>query len=247
MTNPALAFTDEHGERFYQHPITGEVVPSITTILGGGIPKPHLLPWAVKLAANHVIDNWGTAPREELLAAALRQHTDVRDAAGDLGTELHQYIDDDSQGKPTKISIDYAGYAAQYKFWKETYEPFFLHNEATVWSDKFQYAGTFDAIAGLNNGMTAMIDWKTSRSVGDQYALQLGALAEADFILMPDGTQKPIPKIDQLVVVHIRPQSWGHYVIDDWDDLVGPFKAAMVMREFVNSTRGFRTRFRREA
>jgi hypothetical protein len=36
--------------------------------------------------------------------------------------------------------------------------------------------------------------------------MQLGALANADFIIEPDGTEKPLPAFDAFAVLHLRPR-----------------------------------------
>ena len=58
MTDPKLANTSSNGDRTYQHARTHEVVPSVTTVIKNGIPKPALMPWAAKMAAEHADANW---------------------------------------------------------------------------------------------------------------------------------------------------------------------------------------------
>jgi hypothetical protein len=68
------------------------------------------------------------------------------------------------------------------------------------------YAGTLDAIVRIA-GETWLLDYKTSKGVYPETALQLAAYANADFIGRPgDPIRYGIPVIEQYGVVHIRPE-----------------------------------------
>ncbi len=57
MSGPAQAITTDDG-RFYTWPrLEGQHLPSITTVIKQGVPKPHLQAWAVKLAAQAALEN----------------------------------------------------------------------------------------------------------------------------------------------------------------------------------------------
>lgn len=51
MSNPALARNDDDGDRFYTFGAPPERFWSVTTIIGGGVPK-YLHPWYAKMAAE---------------------------------------------------------------------------------------------------------------------------------------------------------------------------------------------------
>ena len=57
FVRPGLAqiTTDRYG-RFYEW--KGGRYFSVTTILGGGVPKPALINWAKKFVADYTLDNW---------------------------------------------------------------------------------------------------------------------------------------------------------------------------------------------
>jgi hypothetical protein len=257
MTNPALAFTDEKtGDRYYRHPVTGAVVPSVTTILKGGIPKPFLVDWAAKLAAEHAYSNprpvsWTEEDASRLITDSKTQHKQHLESAGEFGTAVHDLIEKEiaepnSMLRLSGLSQRVVDYMNQWVAWCRRYEPHFIYSEVTVWSETHGYAGTLDVMAQLNDGNLILGDWKTSKSINNTYALQLAALAEADYIIDQDGNQLPLPDPDQLVIVHLCPKSFGHYVLDDWDDLAEPFFAAMKVREFCAAGNGFKSLFRRQ-
>lgn len=257
MTNPALAFTDpKTGDRFYKHPVTGAVVPSVTTILKGGIPKPFLVDWAAKLAAEHAYSHprpssWTEEDAARMINDSKTQHKQHLEAAGEFGTAVHSLIEMEIAEQDAVMRFDglpqrVVDYMEQWFAWCRRFEPSFVYSEVTVWSETHGYAGTLDFMAQLNYGALVLGDWKTSKSINNSYALQLGALAEADYIIDQEGNQLPLPTPDQLVIVHLCPQSFGHYVLDEWDDLAEPFFAAMKVREFCAAGNGFKSLFRRQ-
>src|SRR3990170_4434209 len=70
------------------------------------------------------------------------------------------------------------------------------------------YAGTLDAIAKIA-GETWLIDYKTSKGVYPETALQLAAYGHAEFIGRPgDPTRYAIPPVDQYGVLHLRPEGY---------------------------------------
>jgi hypothetical protein len=56
MTNPRHARETERG-RYYADPAGGPDLVSVTNVLGTAIAKQALIPWAVKLTVEHVLDN----------------------------------------------------------------------------------------------------------------------------------------------------------------------------------------------
>lgn len=72
MTNP-IQTDDLDGRTHYTHPITGELLVRVTTVLDTTEGKPWLPPWAAKLAAEYAVDNIK-------VLLALLEH-DGRDAA----------------------------------------------------------------------------------------------------------------------------------------------------------------------
>lgn len=58
MTATALRSTNADGNRHYTHPITGELLVSVTTVLSATENKaPYLTPWSARLAAEFAVTN----------------------------------------------------------------------------------------------------------------------------------------------------------------------------------------------
>jgi hypothetical protein len=91
LGNPALAHTAEDGSRFY--PWAGELFWSVSTIIGGGVPKYALAPWSAKMVADLVASDIQLHGPHSRAHAALRRWAKAgraevieRQAAGELKT-----------------------------------------------------------------------------------------------------------------------------------------------------------------
>lgn len=230
MTSPALAVEQPDGSRLYVHPVTNEKVPSVTTIMKQGIGKPLLTGWAARIAADYAVENWdelsglSVYERRELIRYA---HDREREKASDLGSAVHDTIDSWCSGRPHENTKETRPYLNSFISFMMEFRPKFLENEVTVWSRKYQYAGTFDWLAEIDGKMT-LGDTKTGKRVYNEAGLQLAALGYADFILREDGEEIPLPGIDVLSVLHVRPRSWHLYEVrKDREN----FKAFLACRE----------------
>lgn len=182
----------------------GTQVPSVTTILKDGIPKPALVGWAAKtmtektrtaireLLAKHkrdmpkrVIDRMVRAADEAVVPNLYDDKT-----AADAGTIAHEVIENHLQGRPiTGGKVDdlakAAGEAAltqamqafeSFKRWLDMVRFELVATEVSLVDDDLGYGGTVDYV-GLVNGELALIDWKTSKRVYEEYLAQVGAYA----------------------------------------------------------------------
>lgn len=210
MTAPKLATSTPNGRR-YTHPVTGEQVPSVTTVIGI-IDKPALPRWAAKAAAEYAAKAWDTLTaldpdeRVTLIKGAPWKESGK---AADLGTAVHDAIDRWCRDEP---SGDWAPgvepFMEQFALFLADRDPQFTHNEVTVWNRTHGYAGTLDFIATIN-GLVTLGDVKSGKGVYPEVALQLTALAQAEFILTDDGEELPMPAVDILAALHLRPRSWS--------------------------------------
>lgn len=213
------------GKRFYDLPKTGERFWSVTTIIGGGLPKPALLPWGIKSVAETAVakrrtllamtsecerdgqctpDDWCSscdAAVRWLKAAPYQQ----RDRAADLGTKVHEAAEAYKLGKPMPPwPDDIAPYMAQFERWLLAFAPTFEQTEASVFNRAQRYAGTLDAIVTLSDGRRLLIDYKSGKAVYPEVGLQLAAYRYAEFIALPDGSEAPVPEVDGCAVLHLQ-------------------------------------------
>lgn len=190
--------------------LDGKRATSVTTILSGGIPKGALVPWAAKTAAQYAIDNPG-ATLEEIKGAPDRD----RDDAGRRGTLVHDLIEKIMRGEdpeiPDEVAAHIAGFLAFAAEWKLTS----VYQECIVAHAGLRYAGKFDLIGIsplINRGKPFILDFKTSRSVHDEAALQMSAYARAEFMIHPEtGEEMQIPKVSASFVAHVTAEGTELY------------------------------------
>lgn len=218
MTAPPLARPARLGEpgfdtggRVYENPRSGAVVPSITACCAM-LDKSALKFWAAKVCAEYADTNW------QELSAAPNRFDLIRNApwrtadkAADAGNIVHGWIDEfikTGAVPATELlaasSLTTRRMWASFMRWVDVYQPEFTDAEFTVWSDKFGYAGTMDWSAKIGKWLV-LGDTKTGKGTYPEVGLQVSAGAFADYIIEPDGTQRPIPSYDRFAVLHVRP------------------------------------------
>lgn len=218
------------GKPTHHYELDGERIPGVTSLLNDGLPKPALIRWASKSVAEYVADNGDavrtmldTMGRESIVGALKGVPWDARDTAAARGTEVHVIAEKIIHGETVDVPEYIAGYVEGYVRWLDAWGVSVNQTEVTVCRRAADgvpaYAGTFDADvtfgAGEFAGMRALVDWKTSKSVYGDNALQLAMYENADFILGPDGAELPMPSFDMLGVVHVTPTGTDLYPVAD--------------------------------
>ena len=221
MTQPARAIQTPKG-RVYPWPSVAPyefVARSVTTLLRDGIPKPKLVGHSARMAAECVLDNYESLrrlPRGEAVDWAADASIRYRDGRGVIGDEVHEAIEryttgDYTPGESTGLHGDAAGCFAAFKAFEKKWKPEWLHSEPTIFSRRYQYAGSTDNIAmvDMEDGLgplTTIVDYKTGKRIYDDVSLQLVAYAKGDFMAFDgDDTEYPIPDIQRGLAVCLRP------------------------------------------
>lgn len=219
------------GQRGYRHPETGELVPSVTTILRV-IDKPALVGWAARETAGAAWDQRFALQRinERESAVDLLKNARFRsmNRAALKGTTVHRVAEalERDEALP-EFSEEEAAYVDSFVAFVTAFRPRFVHVEGTVFSDAFEYAGTFDFVAEID-GYLVLGDHKTGKDVYPEVALQLAALRYADRIWNREtGELSPMPKVAGAIAVHLRPD--GFRVVEVRADRVA-FEAFVAAR-----------------
>lgn len=96
MTVVAVRKENQDGNRFYTHPVTGEQLMSVTTVLGATNSKPFLVPWSARLAAEFAVDNLERVAallaedgRQAAVDLVKDQAKQIRELKADAGTYVH--------------------------------------------------------------------------------------------------------------------------------------------------------------
>lgn len=212
---------DTRSGRFYE--IDGELLPSVTTILQV-IAKPYLVPWAAKLerelcltVADQVFADFevgallledgvtfGDEIRDRL--GRMRAHQKEMDKACDIGSEIHAMIEHSLKTNAAPpVASEAAGVAfMSFCMWADKVDLQPIDIERVVYSKRYGYAGTMDTLAELTDErtgerVTALIDWKSSKGIYNEYKLQNAAYAVAwaevkSTIDVPRGLIVRLPK-----------------------------------------------------
>lgn len=172
---------------YYQINGSGDLLPGVTTILGATIPKPYLVPWAAKEAANrikvhlseHAVNRPLTADEiDRLVEEGRKEHEKKRDDAADVGTRAHQAIDAYINGDKVELTDDIRPAVEAFHQWQDN-NPFRLvMGDTKVASVNYGFGGSLDILGESKDGL-GIIDLKTSNQVSWDYALQVAAYAKA--------------------------------------------------------------------
>lgn len=216
MTTPKVSTIKRGGARFYVDPDDGKIkVPGVTSIIGM-LPKEFLRYWAAKEVAQTAVDSLPTVLQMILNDQAdaavdfLKKSPDrnTRKAA-DTGTAAHDLFERMSKGETVgRVHPDLEPFVRHFDEFLTVAKPEYHFLEETVWSDKHDYAGSFDAFATIG-GERLWIDNKTTRSgIHEEVGIQLAAYRFADSIIRADGGRVPMPTADGGAVLHVRPEGW---------------------------------------
>jgi len=215
---PSLA-RGKTGRRYIWPPGVDEpelVVPSVTTILNN-MNKPALPNWAAKQVATYAVEHlsaWEDLPVNDAIDLLKRAPYRNMSSAGDRGTKVHEAVEawingDNEPTAPVIDDLDLLPYVAGAIQYMNDHVERVWYAEPQLFNRTYQYAGSADLIAELNTNKTAIIDWKTSKNVYAEHALQLVAYANAEFIahegdeLSTTPKELALPEIQEAHIVHL--------------------------------------------
>jgi len=164
-----------------KYTIKGKDYPGVTTILGELGKGNALLQWAVNCAVQWLEEN----PND--FDGAKKHWRDVSKEAMDIGSEVHNLIEQYIKMRIIGKNIDYHGkYRSEvengylaFLEWEKNNIDKWIESEMTIYNDKYWYAGTLDAVAKLKNNKIYVIDFKSSKGFYDDYVLQISAYRNA--------------------------------------------------------------------
>lgn len=176
MTTPALAENVRGRGRHYRDPITDDLVPSVTNVIGI-LDKPALPRWAAKMVAESAYRmRHSLAEMEQNEAVDMLKSSPWSKSkrAADRGTDIHEWLEARlNEWELPELSDDAKPYRQAAEDWYTAHDIEVLHTEATLFNPL--YAGTCDFIAKIDGRLT-IGDFKTSKAIYDEAALQLSAL-----------------------------------------------------------------------
>jgi len=184
----------------------GQKVPGVTTILSKGLPKPALVNWAARTAAEYAVDNWDALaeqPVSERLQLIKGSPNASKNAAALRGTKLHDAAQRLQEQGRCDVEPEQLPLVENYLQFTQDWELDATHVESAIYNVRHGYAGTLDLIGTLADGRTWLLDLKTSKGVYGDMALQLAAYRYAERIVTGDQ-DTPMPAVDACGIVHVR-------------------------------------------
>lgn len=242
---PKINTIKRGGSRFYVHPDDGTKAVGVTSVVGM-LPKDFLRYWAAKSVAEGAVANIGAivtlAMNDPAAAVDMLKRTPDRDTrqAAETGTEAHAIFEKmvETGNLHPRVHPDYEPYAEHFRAFLAECQPEYTMTEETVWSEAHGYAGSFDALATIS-GEPVWLDYKTTRSgVHEDVALQLSAYAHADYVLRPDGSRIPLPKVESGAVLHVRPEGWKLVPVRIDDEIFGTFLHLLAVHAWERGGKG---------
>ena len=180
--------TDPSGQRAYlvegDAGLTGRSLPSVTTILQTVVNKPGLLNWARSstlnaidktIRADFLADGVITIPENQMnniLNQSKAIQEEGRLSASRYGTIAHGLLEQLSQGQSPDIPSEFSFLVESWRDWVIRTGIIFEHVEGYVYHTG-GFAGSFDVIGSIA-GEKVLIDYKTSKGIYAEYALQQG-------------------------------------------------------------------------
>lgn len=167
--------------------------PSITTIIGKTGSPDGLIWWACDKTARFAIDNLDEWIHEEpddqfsILRKSRFRKVEGERSESELGSAIHAAFEYYliNQKRP-KVDAEVLPYVDQFIAWCDTVQPESIAIEATCYNKTIGYAGTIDYIAKID-GVTCIIDWKTTRKSKDSRGKKSMPRAEAVALQLAAG------------------------------------------------------------
>ena len=182
------------GMRAYQKPGSNTPLWSVTSVLGNTVAKPNLYGWHNKMGREAIAQflqaRVGHTLTQDNLDVALEEAKLRPDktsgAAASLGNRAHDLLSDYINAKIEKSDMavevpeDLQNVWDSFLQWEEDAGiDQWYKTEFAVYSEVFGYAGSVDALARNRDGKWMVIDWKTSKALFPENAMQAAAYANA--------------------------------------------------------------------
>lgn len=194
----------------HYHSLGGIPLYGTTTALSV-ISKPYLIPWASKMAVEHIRSNWKLkktytkAERDAILEEAKHAHDRAKKAGGSTGTDLHEIVekwiknDYPQDYNPEEYCKDDEQLVKMFKAftdWTKDNDVKFVMSELNVYSETHWFGGILDFVCEIK-GKRYVGDLKTSSGIYPEHFLQMGAY---DVCLQEMGH----PPADAYIVVNVQ-------------------------------------------
>lgn len=180
-----IRFDDEgrkHSYTVHQLSTDREWSPLSVTKITSILDKPALIPWAVKMTAQHLIDllDAGQQITVQDVLNAKQAHVKARDTAAGSGTAVHDWIERFVKRRnppmPTEEAVKNGVQAFLDWFTKTDAE--IVQSESLVYSVLHDYVGKIDAVVKIGS-QYHVLDYKTGSGLYNEARYQTAAYQHA--------------------------------------------------------------------
>ena len=245
--------------------IDGKRYPRVTSLVGGGIPKPALVGWGIKATSEWAWEHrevWSKLSKTDAIKLLKQSPYSQRDDAAARGTAVHHTLEALLSDKPMPQDLSEdeqacADAAADFLAQRNSKH---LGTELTVFSNEKSYAGTLDLWEIDRAGLTWILDYKTTKSgVFPEMAIQQLCYQRAEYALVQS---KPVSDVDntrkgkviawkpeyaqRLGIVHVTPDGATLHPIRSPDRLVPVLDAAILIKRWLGDTNTYKGKTPRE-
>ena len=164
-------------------------VANMTSIVGIIGNKSAMANWAAKMCKLKFLElvmpneEYSLEQLEDIAKSIQKAPNQTRDKAGDIGTLVHEYIENYIEYgiKPkTDVKEELNAFNQFVDWYEATCKNLTMVSlERKVFSMKYNYTGTADALFKDEDGNYIMYDWKTSSGIYHGYLLQVAGYAMA--------------------------------------------------------------------
>jgi len=220
MANYTIQYWDgddidlEYNDAKHTYMVGERKVPSVTRVVDAVFPK-HLTVWAAQAGADYWANNYGDD--EDMYNGILNAHKQISHKAQETGVEVHKWIELYIKVKLLECGDTLVDYPEHVKVpmqnfhdWVESREIEWLACEKKVYSRSWEYAGTIDALAKINDKL-CVIDFKTSAKIYKEYYLQVSAYCNAVGEMMGK-----LPKLGMIVRLDKEEEKFQEVAFDPW-------------------------------
>lgn len=195
-------------ENKHAYTLDGTPLIGTTTVLSL-LAKPALIQWSANEAVKYILEHASDEEPEngesivsvkvKYLEEAKTAHRRKKEGAGDIGSQVHKWIENHIAGTKQDFPTDpqMAKMIQAFLDWEAQVKPRWIASEMRVYATSTWTAGTLDFIAEIN-GKVFIGDFKTSTGIYDEAFWQMSAYQYMLQEMQPDY------KIDGHIVVNIR-------------------------------------------
>jgi len=186
---------DDEKHRFWNE--DGKPIYSVTSVTGIIDKSNILIAWAVGKVKTYLIEKLDNGEQITILdiEEAVKEPRRIKETAADIGTKIHEWINQWLEGKNPKIPEDDKvrnGITAFLQFQKKN-KVKWIESERVVYSKKHDFAGFLDAVGKIGNKLV-LVDFKSSNGIYPEYDIQTAGYQ----IAYEEETKK---KIDERMII----------------------------------------------